>query len=82
MKARSSTMINLFGNKNLSSSLASKIHSKAKESARDEDHWIDEEEDSADNIDYNDSTHPNRDDEDMNDGPLMEDRFSESKDDI
>lgn len=70
---RSSTMINLFGNKNHSNSIASKIHSMAKQSQKDDDHWIDEEVDSADNIDYNESTHPNRDDEDMiDDGQLME----------
>lgn len=67
VKTRSSTMINLFGNKNMSNSIASKIHTKAKESLKDEDHWIDEEADSADNIDYNESTHPNQDDEDMED---------------
>ena len=69
-KTRASTMINLFGNKNMSNSIASKIHDKAKQSLKDDDHWIDEEEDSADDINFNDSTHPNRDDDDMDDDPF------------
>ena len=46
--------MNFFANKSFSSnSLAGKIHKLSKNSDKAEVHWIDEEDDAADDIDYN-----------------------------
>lgn len=46
-------MVNFFAVKNFSSnSLAGKVHSITKQSDKAEVHWIDEEDDAADDIDY------------------------------
>ena len=46
-------MVNFFSGKNFSSStLAGKVHSITKQSDKNEQHWIDEEDDAADDIDY------------------------------
>ena len=54
-------MINFFSSgKNFSSStLAGKVHSMTKQSDKNDAHWIDEEDDVADDIDY-DAARPNK----------------------
>ena len=55
MKARSSTMINLIGGGTGSKlgSVASKLHMRARESLKAaEEHWMDEEENEADDINF------------------------------
>lgn len=57
IKARSSTMLNLMDTKCMFGSVASKVHSRARKSLKNEDHWIDDEHDSADQIDFNSNPH-------------------------